>query len=362
MNEKHSSTRTLIQRRSAESYLFLMLISFAGSVTVTRLFLQMTGYPKIGNGELHIAHVLWGGLLLFIASLMPLIFANRWMLSLSAALSGIGVGLFIDEVGKFITQTNDYFYPSAAPIIYSFFLLTVLLYIIIRRRQKESVRSDLYFVLEDLEEVLDNDLSARELERMKSRLQHVSNRTKDENIILLAGDILNFVENKELEIVPEFPTRYQRFGQWLNNIEAKVVTHMRFRAILSGALIALSMWALTFPLTIISRINSPRDLEVILNGLFQNRLVRSPTGLTFFGTRIGLEGSVGLILFIAGIMLAFGKERRAILTAYVGLLISLTIVNILVFYFDQFTTIINAIIQFALLLGVARYRKRFLKI
>jgi divalent metal cation (Fe/Co/Zn/Cd) transporter len=36
-----------------------------------------------------------------------------WAIQASALLSGIGIGLFINEVGKFITQTNDYFFPPA---------------------------------------------------------------------------------------------------------------------------------------------------------------------------------------------------------------------------------------------------------
>jgi len=34
--------------------------------------------PQLAAGDLHIAHVLWGGLLLFAASLLPLVLANRW--------------------------------------------------------------------------------------------------------------------------------------------------------------------------------------------------------------------------------------------------------------------------------------------
>ncbi len=79
--------RAPVKRQYAEYYILLSLISFAASVTLTRLFLELTGYPQIGNSELHIAHVLWGGLLLFIASLVPLIFANRWAYSLGAFLS-----------------------------------------------------------------------------------------------------------------------------------------------------------------------------------------------------------------------------------------------------------------------------------
>jgi hypothetical protein len=118
--------RTPVRRKHAVTHLLITVLCFAFSVTGTRLFLELTGYPQIGGGEIHIAHVLWGGIFLFAASLMPLIWVNQWVLNLSAVFSGLGVGLFIDEVGKFITSTNDYFYPSAAPIVYAFFLLTVL--------------------------------------------------------------------------------------------------------------------------------------------------------------------------------------------------------------------------------------------
>jgi hypothetical protein len=136
-----------IRRDHAERYLLITLLSFAASVSLTRLFLSLTGYPQIGNGELHIAHLLWGGLLLFIGCLLPLIFANRWALDLSAFLGGAGVGLFIDEVGKFITRSNDYFYPTAAPIIYAVFLLTVLLYVTVKRDNANNLRKELFGVL-----------------------------------------------------------------------------------------------------------------------------------------------------------------------------------------------------------------------
>ena len=93
-----------------------------------------------------------------IAALLPLVFANRWVYTLGAALAGVGVGLFIDEVGKFITQANDYFYPLAAPIVYAFFLLTVMLYQRVRRRRRREVRAELFQALEALEEVLEQDL------------------------------------------------------------------------------------------------------------------------------------------------------------------------------------------------------------
>ena len=51
-------------REGAERSLLLVIISFTIAVVGTRWFLDLTGYPQVGGGELHIAHMLWGGLLL----------------------------------------------------------------------------------------------------------------------------------------------------------------------------------------------------------------------------------------------------------------------------------------------------------
>lgn len=121
--------RKPVKRKNAEQYLLFTLLSFATTVILIRLFLSLTGYPQVGNDTLHIAHAIWGGLFLFIASLLSLLFANRWVYTTGALFAGAGMGLFIDEIGKFITQNNDYFFPAAAPIIYAVFLLTILLYL-----------------------------------------------------------------------------------------------------------------------------------------------------------------------------------------------------------------------------------------
>jgi hypothetical protein len=78
--------------------------------------------------------------------MLPLAFANRWALQASALLGGMGIGLFIDEVGKFITQSNDYFFPPALSIVYVFFLLTVFLYPYFSRPQHPDPRQVMYRV------------------------------------------------------------------------------------------------------------------------------------------------------------------------------------------------------------------------
>ena len=165
-----------VQRKGADRYLRLNILSFAASVTLTRLLLELTGYPQLGNESLHLAHVLYGGVLLYASSVLPLLYANRWAYTWSAIISGVGVGLFIDEVGKFITQANDYFFPAAAPIIYACFLLTVLLYLRVSREFPLDARAEFYAVLETLSEVLDHDLGREEHRDLCGRLSRIKRR------------------------------------------------------------------------------------------------------------------------------------------------------------------------------------------
>src|SRR4030043_922736 len=122
----------LVQRENATRYMLISLLSSVATVTIVRSFLALTGYPQIGSSTLHIAHVLWGGLILYIAAILPLIYLNPRLHIIGAVLSGVGVGLFFDDVGKFITREYDYFFPAAAPIMYVFFLFLIILVIMIR--------------------------------------------------------------------------------------------------------------------------------------------------------------------------------------------------------------------------------------
>ncbi|MDR3574831.1 MAG: hypothetical protein P4L50_13285 [Anaerolineaceae bacterium] len=299
-------------------------------------------------------------MILFAAALLPLIFANRWVFNLDALLAGIGVGLFIDEVGKFITRTNNYFYPSAAPIIYAFFLITVLVYVRTRARRKKDPRAQLYYIFQDLEEVLDQDLSKEERNHIISILNQVIKEDSRPDLTKLAINLREFVENDLNYLAKEEISIWKRWLHRIRNLEKRHLNQRLYRILLIFGLLAWSLWTLSFPFNMLVRIGTPARMQIVLSQLANNQLVRNASGLNWFEARIGLQGTIGLVLLVAAVLFIFAKDRHAGSIAYTGLLFSLTIVSLLLFYFDQFATIIYAGIQLILLLSVIHYRRRFL--
>ena len=105
-----------------ESFFVTAVASFLG----IRWFLALTGYPQLGANGLHIAHMLWGGFLLVIAVLLLVAFLDRSVGYLAALVAGLGFGTFIDEIGKFVTADNDYFYRPAVALVYAAFVIVFL--------------------------------------------------------------------------------------------------------------------------------------------------------------------------------------------------------------------------------------------
>jgi hypothetical protein len=73
-----------------------------------------------------------------------------------------------------------------------------------------------------------------------------------------------------------------------------------------------------------------------------------------------IGGVDGLLLIVAATLLAISREQRGSWLGYLGLLLSLTTVAPINFYFSQFGAVSVALAQFALLMAVILYRRRYL--
>ena len=109
-------------------------VSAIVAILLIRAYLAATGFPQIGGHGLHIAHMLFGGLGMLVALLASLIFLGPRSRVFAAVVGGAGFGAFIDELGKFITSDNNYFYRPTVALIYVVF---VLLYIATERLSGE---------------------------------------------------------------------------------------------------------------------------------------------------------------------------------------------------------------------------------
>ena len=362
MNRIIHRVRGPVRREGAGDYILLTLLSFAATVSLTRLFLELTGYPQLGSGTLHIAHVLYGGVLLFAAALLPLILANRWAYTTGALLAGVGVGLFIDEVGKFITQANDYFFAPAAPIVYAFFLLVVLVYLQLRRPPSDDIRSELYHALDGLQEVLDHDLEPGEMAALSQRLERITRQPESPESAKLAGELLEFLNSGMLSIVPEEPDLVQRVSTAITAFEARWIGKARLQAGLAGGLMALGLLASLGVIELLIPTLAPGRVERILQALVTAGRVAGGRSLGWFAAWMALDGSVGLILLAAGVLMITGRDKLGVGLGTLALLLSLTTVNLVVFYFQQFRTIITAAVQFSLLVVIIYYRRHYLPV
>jgi len=352
--------RSAVRRDRAEQYVLISLLAFGGSVILTRLFLELTGYPQLGNSELHIAHVIWGGLFLFAATLLPIIFANHWALNWSAAAGGIGFGLFIDEVGKFITQSNNYFYPPAAPIIYTLFLITALIYIHIKRPKPITPREEFYRVFHGMTELLDHDLDATEKAALIERLEYIQANSNNNQELDLAKSLLAFITSKNIVTAPgRKPKLIKAFDSTYHNI-VKFFTRQRLRIVLMLGFGWVGIYS------VIKLVTLGMFVSAVFSGIDFTSLVHQPADFEianqplWFAIRLAVQGLVGFLSMLAALMFLLKRDNTAVNLGILGLTISLTVVNILIFYLDQFSASIGAILEFALLLGVAAYRQRYL--
>lgn len=128
MNPRTRSTSELPRTydRAALARFEVFLFAAIATVLITRTYLAATGYPQIGGGGFHVAHVLWGGLLMAVAIVATVVTDGSRTLDRAALVGGVGFGLFIDEIGKFVTADVDYFYQPAIAIMYVVFVLFYL--------------------------------------------------------------------------------------------------------------------------------------------------------------------------------------------------------------------------------------------
>ncbi len=206
-----------------------LFVCAVSTVLLTRSFLALAGYPQVGGKKFHIAHVLYGGLLLLTACIILLALLNPEAKVVAAVFGGIGFGLFIDEVGKFVTKDVNYFYRPAIAIIYVCF---VGLFAVIRwlGRRRFSAAEAVLIAIESLKREAVGSLTD---ERRAQVLKLLADTGADGS---LADGVRRLIE--QAEISRSTPSAIARLAARARSAWAALTSHHLFRSLIFTLLAA----------------------------------------------------------------------------------------------------------------------------
>lgn len=342
-------------RPEAGRLVTLMAVAFGMTVVITRLYLMASGYPKIGGGTYHIAHALFGGLLLVVSVLLLLMSSGRRAMIWAALLSGVGLGLFIDEVGKFITSDNNYFFPLAAPIIYLAFLLTVAVARASAHRKTRSPEQALGAATAEVGQFVGTRLTAARRESLLAELRAVRVDGCGPQQRELHTALIDYLEAVPCEVAPTIGGRLSRLAV---RFEDRFLPLPALRVVLITVLIAHAVWSLLRLIlagVVIAGWHSRWPQLNHLLDVTQGHGWKSLVGLSIAAVA---EAVVGIGCAAAAFEWLRGREESALRLGIWSDIVSLTVVNVLASYFSQFLTVFTAIAEAVLLWALVRYRTR----
>jgi hypothetical protein len=300
-------------------WLEIFLVSGVVSILGIRFYLEMTGYPKIGGNGLHIAHMLWGGLLMVVALVLLLAFLGKRVQRIGALVGGIGFGTFIDELGKFITSDNNYFFEPTFAIIYVIFILLFLCARAIERQQQMTDTEYVVNAIALLQEALLDRVHPEQRDRALLLIQRSAARDPFTRAVADALQQIACAPPPQL-------TAPQRLAVWLRG---------RYEALLrwrwfARALIAIA--CLDSAATLVS------SVELAMGG---HEMIAAELGFSFWAWGSLISSTLSALLTLVGVL----RLRVSLLAAYVwfhrAVLVSIFLVQFFNFYTDQLAAVVG---------------------
>ncbi|MCL5994428.1 MAG: hypothetical protein M1546_00035, partial [Chloroflexi bacterium] len=305
-----------------------------------------------------LAHMLYGGVLLTAACLIMLIFATPTAHRIGSFLTGVGLGLFFDEVGKFITADNDYFYKPAAPIIYMLSLGIAFLYYGLRRRSSNPSDAELVVAaLEDAEAVLEGEQTEQQHRHVDANLDHIITHLQDPDHVKLALALRAFADS---EAIRPGNSWWQIAWGWLEEWALRLFVrfHRPLTFILMAILCLNSLTALlTFSAALALPILAP-ELARAIEAIFVAAGLRalSPFLLSIDSIDLLLHLFTTLLTLYGVILFVIKRRQQGLFWIQLALILELCVVNVFRFYLEQFSAAIFTLANLALLLIVRVYQ------
>jgi hypothetical protein len=317
-----------------------LLIAAVATILVIRTQLWLTNYPQLGGGGLHIAHLLWGGLWMLVAIALLLTFLGRPVRRRAAIVGGIGFGFFIDELGKFITEDNNYFYRPAASLIYLIFVGLFFAANWAQHRRGLTSAECVANAIELVGEAARRDLDERE---RREALALLDRADPADPLVAPLRALLHEVD--ALRTPP--PNAWTRAAARVRAFVHGVVERPRFPAVLIAV---FGVWAL---LTFVSAFELVLSIAMDLGGAHPGFVSDNLARLRFANVATLAASVVAAVLVAIGIRHERAGDRlEACRWLERALLVAILVVQVLAFYESQFGAVFGLAVDLLLLAAV----------
>jgi hypothetical protein len=288
----------------------LFLVTAVATILIVRAVLAATGWPQLGGGKIHFAHLLWGGLGMLISLILFMSMEGRLWKVLATFAAGIGFGLFIDELGKFITSDNDYFFQPTIAIIYVIFVVLLLIARAISHSAAVSPQAALVNAFDLAKEAVIRDMD--ESERAEALAMLARCDQSDPLVLQLTAMVSGMAE------LPKHPaTPYLRARAWLGRAYRRLSDNRWFRIVVVGWYVVLALVALAYP---------------FVGGTTFSQLDFAQKGQLISALAAGVLVVIGILRWHASRLAAYRWFERAVL-------VTIFINEFFAFYQDQLTAV-----------------------
>ncbi|MEZ5155713.1 MAG: hypothetical protein R2718_06355 [Solirubrobacterales bacterium] len=311
------------------------LVSAVTMILVIRTQLWLTNYPQLGGSGLHIAHLLWGGVFMVIAIGILVTLLGRRARVPAAVLGGIGFGFFIDELGKFITEDNDYFFKPAAGVIYIVFIVLFLVSRQLQRTRTLSEEDMLRNAMERLGGAANGNFDARDRERTLEFLDGVDPANP------MVAPLRELVHRIDAAPAPE----RSRFATSRDRVHARFLAVTEKRWFGRALAVFFTLWAAGVLLGVAATIGALLSSNVESSLLEENG--------TFLGCAIALSSGIAATFIVLGLLrLRKGRREEGYEWIARGLLVSIFITQVFLFVQSQFGAVFGLGLDVLLLISV----------
>ncbi|HBP50727.1 TPA: hypothetical protein DD455_00075 [Candidatus Shapirobacteria bacterium] len=290
---------------------------------------------------------------MLVGIIISLVYYGKKSIKLASILAGIGWGFFIDEIGKYLTRDNNYWFRPAIIFIYISFILLFFLYRFLEKKSRQTRSSLWHEILEDCEELADNDLEITEKKELLQKIdkfKRLSSSPKEKKLLLnLRSLVISTVAKKDKKTF---------------NLSRLVATTLRVtynrlfkKKLVFYALFTYSLWYIIDKSIDSFRLFFNSNKLLILQDYYSHYDFFSKADVYMVTLKFIIEGVVAVFFAVGLVYWLRGRTIKGIRFYQWGLLINIFIGSHLKFYFEQFSGVFSLILAFVVWTWLDKYRR-----